>query len=201
MMKLLTKQRALTVNQVATRRPIVWAALSAALAAALAIALPSSSNAEPNFVAGRYVLPITHHDLYVSAPGSLGTTVTLNFRFKPIKACKDNLEGVLEYQLPPGYRGQAINEAKASCNKTIQCSGVEFRCVGTKQSYPMTFELVPPQEIKASGKSFSATYRYVSEQGAPSRTPILRRSSVGHFETVKESPDKKTRTGHFRIEP
>jgi len=174
-------------------RCIIWAAL--------ATALPSpSSGAEPVFLAGRYVLPITQHDLYVSAPGPLGTAVTLNFRFKPISACTDTLNGVLKYQLPPGYAGASIKEVSASCDKTIRCSGIEFRCVGATQPQPMAFQLVPPREVKASGGSFSATYRYVSETIAPPRAALLRRATVGHFETVEESPDKKTRTVRFRIE-
>jgi hypothetical protein len=47
--------------------------------AILAIVLSStSSRAEPAFLAGSYVPPITQHDLYVSAPGPLGMTVTVN---------------------------------------------------------------------------------------------------------------------------
>ena len=96
--------------------------------AILAIVLSStSSTAQPVFLAGRYVLPITQHDLYVSAPGPLGTTVTVNFRFKPIGSCTDTLDSVLEYQLPPGYNDAPINEVRATCNKTIQCSGIQVR--------------------------------------------------------------------------
>ena len=102
--------------------------------AVLIIALSSTpSTGQPVFLAGRYVLPITQHDLYVSAPGSLGTTVTVNFRFKPIGSCSDTLDGILEYQLPPGYNDTPINEVKATCNKTILCGGVEFRCVGAER--------------------------------------------------------------------
>ena len=107
--------------------------------AILAIVLSStSSTAQPTFLAGRYVLPITQHDLYVSAPGPLGTTVTVNFRFKPIGSCTDTLDSVLEYQLPPGYNDTPINEVKATCDKTIQCSGIEFKCVGARQPYPIS---------------------------------------------------------------
>ena len=122
---------------------IVWTILTIALSS-------TSSTAQPVFLAGRYVLPITQHDLYVSAPGPLGTTVTVNFRFKPIGSCTDTLDSVLEYQLPPGYNDTPINEVKATCNKTIQCSGIEFKCVGAKQPYPMSFQHVPLREIKAS---------------------------------------------------
>lgn len=109
--------------------------------AILAIVLSStSSTAQPVFLAGRYVLPITQHDLYVSAPGPLGTTVTVNFRFKPIGSCTDTLDSVLEYQLPPGYNDTPINEVRATCNKTIQCGGIEFKCVGARQPYPMSFD-------------------------------------------------------------
>jgi hypothetical protein len=172
---------------------IVWAILTILLSS-------TPSTAQPAFLAGRYVLPITQHDLYVSAPGPLGTTVTVTFRFKPIKSCTDTLDGVLEYQLPPGYNDTPINEAKATCNKTIQCSGVEFKCVGAKQPYPMSFQHVPLREIKASGGSFSGTYRYVSSSIAPPRAALLRRASTGNFETVEESADKKTKVVRFRIE-
>jgi hypothetical protein len=160
----------------------------------------TSSTAQPVFLAGRYVLPTTQHDLHVSASGPLGTTVTVNFRFKPIASCKDTLDSVLEYQLPPGYKAEPVREAKATCNKTIQCGGIEFKCVGAKQPYPMTFQHVPLREIKASGALFSGTYRYVSLSTERSRTPLLRRASVGSFELVEESADKKTRTVRFRIE-
>jgi hypothetical protein len=172
---------------------IVWAALTIALSS-------TSSAAQPVFLAGRYVLPITQHDLYVSAPGPLGTTVTVNFRFKPIESCTGTLDSILEYQLPPGYDDQPINEIKATCNKTIQCSGIEFKCVGAKQPYPMSFQHVPLREIKASGASFSGTYRYASSSIASPRTALLRRASVGNFEMVEESENKKTRTVRFRIE-
>ena len=169
--------------------------------AILAVVLSSiSSRAQPVFLAGRYVLPITQHDLYVSAPGSLGTTVTVNFRFKPIGSCTDTLDSVLEYQLPPGYNDTPINEVRATCNKTIQCSGIEFKCVGAKSPYPMSFQHVPLREIKASGGSFSGTYRYVSSSIARPRAALLRRASVGNFEIVEESADKKSKTVRFRIE-
>jgi len=169
--------------------------------AILAIVLSSSSSrAQPVFVAGRYVLPITQHDLYVSAPGPLGTTVTVNFRFKPIGSCTDTLDSVLEYQLPPGYSDTPINEVKATCNKTIRCSGIEFKCVGAKLPYPMSFQHVPLREIKASGESFSGTYRYVSSSIARPRAALLRRASVGNFEIVEESADKKSKTVRFRID-
>src|SRR6476620_10331292 len=113
---------------------ILWAILTVALSS-------TSSTAQPAFVAGRYVLPITQHDLYVSAPGPLGTTVTVNFRSKPLGTCTDTLDSVLEYQLPPGYSETAISEVSATCNKTIRCSGVEFKCVGAKRPYPMSFKL------------------------------------------------------------
>src|SRR3954454_2344364 len=109
---------------------ILWAVLATVVCA-------TSATAQPVLVAGRYVLPITQHDLYVSAPGPLGTTVTVNFRFKPIGSCTNTLDSVFEYQLPPGYNDTPINEVKATCNKTIQCSGIEFKCVGARQPYPM----------------------------------------------------------------
>ena len=92
--------------------------------------------------------------LDASAPGPLGTTVTVNFRFKPIGSCTDTLDSVLEYQLPPVYNDTPINEVKATCNKTIKCSGIEFKCVGAKQPYPMSFQHVPLREIKAVGGLF-----------------------------------------------
>jgi hypothetical protein len=168
--------------------------------AVLIIALSSTSTAQPVFLAGRYVLPITQHDLYVSAPGPLGTTVTVNFRFKPIEGCTDTLDGILEYQLPPGYDDTPINEVKATCNKTVLCGGIEFKCVGAKQPYPMSFRHVPLREIKASGGSFSGTYRYVSSSIAPPRAALLRRVSIGNFEMVEESADKKVKMVRFRIE-
>jgi hypothetical protein len=169
--------------------------------AVLIIALSSTpSTAQPVFLAGRYVLPITQHDLYVSAPGPQGTTMTVNFRFKPIESCTDTLDGILEYQLPPGYNGTAINEVKATCNKTILCGGIEFKCVGARQPYPMSFRHMPLREIKASGGSFSGTYRYVSPSIAPPRRALLRRASVGNFEMVEESADKKVKVVRFRIE-
>ena len=171
---------------------VVWAILTIVWSS-------TTSTAQPVFLAGRYVLPITQHDLYVSAPGPLGTTVTVNFRFKPIGTCTDTLESVLEYQLPPGYNDTPINEAKATCNKAIQCSGIEFKCVGVRRPYPMSFQHVPLREIKASG-SFSGTYRYVSSSIARPRAALLRRASVGNFEIVEESADKKTKTVRFRIE-
>jgi hypothetical protein len=152
------------------------------------------------FVAGRYVLPITQHDLYVSVQGPLGTTVIVNFRFKPIGSCTDTLDSVLEYRLPPDYNQTPINELKTTCNKTIQCSGIEFKCVGVKGPYPMSFQHVPWREIKASGGSFSGTYRYVSSSIAPARKALLRRASVGNFEIVEESADKKTKTVRFGLE-
>ena len=68
----------------------------------------TSSTARPVLLEGRNVLPITQHDIYVSAPGPRGTTVTVNFRFKPIGSCNDTLDSTLEYQLPPGYDETAI---------------------------------------------------------------------------------------------
>jgi hypothetical protein len=174
-------------------RIIIWATLTI-------IWSSTSSTAQPYFVAGRYVLPITQHDLYVSAPGPLGTAVIVNFRFKPIRTCTDTLDSVLEYQLPPGYNDTPISEVNATCNKTIRCSGIEIKCVGAKRPYPMSFQLVPLREIKASGESFSGTYRYVSSSIARPRTALLRRASVGNFEIVEESADKKTRTVRLRIE-
>jgi hypothetical protein len=171
----------------------VWAILTVVLSS-------TSSTAQPAFLTGRYVLPITQHDLYVSAPGPLGTTVTVNFRFKPIGGCTDTLDSILEYQLPPGYSDTPINEVKATCNKTIRCSGIEFKCVGAKSPYPMSFQHVPLREIKASGGSFSGTYRYVSASIARPRAALLRRASVGNFEIVEESADKKTKMVRFRIE-
>jgi hypothetical protein len=72
------------------------------------------------------------HDLYVSAPGPLGSAVTVNFRFKSIGSCTDALDSILEYQLPPGYSDTPINEVKVTCNETIRCSGIEFKCIGAK---------------------------------------------------------------------
>jgi len=172
---------------------IVWAILTIILSS-------TRSTAQPVFLAGRYVLPITQHDLYVTAPGPQGTTVTVNFRFKPIGSCTDTLDGVLEYQLPPGYNHTPINEVKATCSKTILCGGVEFRCVGAHRPYPMSFQHVPSREIKASGGSFSGTYRYVSSSIAPPRAALLRRASIGNFEMVEESADKKVKMVRFRIE-
>ena len=117
--------------------------------------------------------------------------MTVNFRFKPIGSCTDTLDGVLEYQLPPGYNHTPINEVKATCNKTILCGGIEFKCVGAHRPYPMSFQHVPSREIKASGGSFSGTYRYVSSSIAPPRAALLRRASIGNFEMVEESADKK----------
>jgi len=174
-------------------RIIIWTILTVAWSS-------TSSTAQPAFLAGRYVLPITQHDLYVSAPGPLGTIVTVNFRFKPTATCTDTLDSVLEYQLPTDYKETAINEVSATCNKKIRCNGVEFKCVGTKRPYPMSFQLIPPREIKASGEAFSETYRYVSEVVARPRKALLRRASVGSFEIVEESSDKKTRSVRFRIE-
>src|SRR6476620_5247342 len=164
------------------------------------VVFSTSSTAQPAFLAGRYVLPITQHDLYVSAPGPSGTTVTVNFRFKPIESCTDTLDSVLEYQLPPDYNDTPINEVKATCNKTIRCSGIEFKCVGAKSPYPMSFQHVPLREIKARGGSFSGTYRYVSSSIARPRAALLRRASVGNFEIVEESADKKAKTVRFRIQ-
>ena len=126
--------------------------------------------------------------------------MTVNFRFKPIGGCTDTLDGILEYQLPAGYDHTPINEVKATCNKTIQCGGIEFKCVGAKQPYPMSFQHVPLREIKASGGSFSGTYRYVSSSIAPPRAALLRRASIGSFEIVEESADKKIKVVRFRIE-
>jgi hypothetical protein len=172
---------------------IVWAILAIVLSS-------DSSTAQPVLLAGRYVLPITRHDLYVSAPGPLGTAVTVNFRFKPVGSCTDTLDSVLEYQLPPGYNGTPINEVSAICNKTIRCGGIEFKCAGVMRPQPMSFRRLPLREIKANGGSFSGTYRFVSSSIARPRAALLRRSSVGNFETVEESADKKTRTVRFRIE-
>ena len=172
---------------------IVWAILTIVLSS-------TSSTAQPEFLAGRYVLPVTQHDLYVSAPGPLGRVVTVNFRFKPIRACTDTLDGVLEYQLPPGYNETPISEITATCNKAIQCGGIEFKCAGAKRPYPMSFQLIPLREIKASGASFSGTYRYVSPTIAPPRKALLRKAPVGNFEIVEESEDKKTRVVRLRIE-
>jgi hypothetical protein len=173
-------------------RMIAWAVLIIMLSS-------MSSNAQPLFLAGRYVLPITQHDLYVSDAGPLGTTVTVHFRFKPIESCTDTLDSVLEYQLPPDYNNKPINEINATCNKTIQCSGIEFKCVGADRPYPMSFRHVPLREIKASGASFSETYRYVSSSIARPRAGLLRRASVGNFEVVEESANKRTKTVRFRI--
>jgi len=172
---------------------VVWAILTIVLSS-------TSSTAQPVFLAGRYVLPITQHDLYVSAPGPLGRVVTVNFRFKPIRTCTDTLDGVLQYHLPPGYSETPISETTATCNKTIQCGGIEFKCVGVKQPYAMLFQLVPIREIKASGASFSETYRYVSPSIAPPRKALLRKASVGNFEIVEESADKRTKTVRLRID-
>jgi hypothetical protein len=174
-------------------RMIVWSVLTIVMSSI-------SSTAQPVFLAGRYVLPITQHDLYVSASGPLGTTFTVHFRFKPIQSCTDTLDSVLEYQLPPDYNNKPIDEINATCNKTIQCSGIEFKCVGAERPYPMSFRHVPLREIKVSGASFSGTYRYVSSSIARPRAGLLRRASVGNFEVVEESANKKTKKVRFRIE-
>jgi hypothetical protein len=171
------------------------------IGAILTIVLSStSSTAQQPFLGGRYVLPITPHDLYVSAPGPLGTAVTVNFRFKPIRTCTDTLDSVLKYQLPPGYNETPINEVAATCNKTIRCGGIEVKCVGANRPYPMPFQRVPLREIKASGASFSGTYRFVSPTIASPGRRTLRRASVGNFEIVEESADKKTMTVRLRVE-
>jgi hypothetical protein len=172
---------------------IVWAILTIVLSS-------KPSTAQPVFLEGRYVLPITQHDLYVSAPRPPGTTVTVNFRFKPIGSCTDTLDGILEYQLPSDYNHTPIEETKATCDKTIRCGSIEFKCVGAKRPYPMSFQHVPLREIKASGGSFSGTYRFVSSSIAPPRAALLRRASVGNFELVEESADKKVKAVRFRIE-
>ena len=182
-----------TVPSVRRLHTIVWAFLVLVFSFA-------SSTAQPVFLAGRYVLSTTQHDLHVFAPGPLGTTVIVNFRFKPIRSCIDTLDSALEYQLPPDYKDKPIDEVKATCNKTIQCGAIEFKCVGAKQPYPMSFQHVPWREITASGRSFSGRYRYVSSSIARPRAALLRRASVGTFEVVDESADKKSKTVQFRIE-
>ena len=172
---------------------VVWAILTIVLSS-------TSSTAQPVFLAGRYVLPVTQHDLYVSAPGPLGRVVTVNFRFKPVRTCTDTLDSVLEYQLPPDYNETPISEITATCNKTIKCGGIEYKCAGATRPYPMSFQLVPVREIKASGASFTGTYMYVSPTIGPPRKALLRKASVGNFEIVEESADKKTRTVRLRIE-
>ena len=172
---------------------IVWPILTV-----LSSSIPSM--AQPVLVAGRYVLPITQHDLYVSAPGALGTTVTVNFRFKPIGSCTDTLDSVLEYQLPPGYKGEPVSEAKATCNRTIKCSGIEFKWLARSNHIRCHFSMC------RCGKSRPVVVRFPERIGtfhlrsnAP-RTPLLRRASVGNFEVVDESADKKTKTVRFRFE-
>jgi hypothetical protein len=64
----------------------------------------------------------------------------------------------------------------------------------------MSFQHVPQREIKAGGGSFSGTYRYVSSSVARPRKALLRRASVGNFEVIEESADKKIKTVRFRIE-
>jgi hypothetical protein len=64
----------------------------------------------------------------------------------------------------------------------------------------MSFRHVPLREIKVSGASFSGTYRYVSSSIARPRAGLLRRASVGNFEVVEESANKKTKKVRFRIE-
>jgi len=126
----------------------------------LTIVLSStSSTAQPVFLAGRYVLPVTQHDLYVSAPGPLGTTVTVNFRFKPIESCTDTLDSVLEYQLPSGYNDTQINETRATCNKTIQCSGIEFKCVGCQAANP---NVIPTRAVAGDQGEWRVVFRNVS---------------------------------------
>jgi hypothetical protein len=102
--------------------------------------------------------------------------------------------------LPPGYNDTPIDDMKATFNKAIQCSGIEFKCIGAKRPYPMSLQYVPLREVKASGASFSGTYRYVSSWIARPRTALLRRASVGNFEIVEESANKKTKTVRFWIE-
>jgi hypothetical protein len=109
---------------------IVWAILTIVLSS-------TPSTAQPVFLAGRYVLPITQHDLYVSAPGPLGTTVTVNFRFKPIGSCTDTLDSILEYQLPSGYNQTPIDEVRrlaikrfcaAASNSSVLASIGHIQC-------------------------------------------------------------------------
>jgi hypothetical protein len=64
----------------------------------------------------------------------------------------------------------------------------------------MSFQHVPLREIRASGGSFSGTYRYVSASIAAPRAALLRRASIGNFEMVEESADKKVKTVRFRME-
>ena len=171
-------------------RVVVWATLIVALPSTVSFAGP------PLLLPGRYVLPVWRTTLYVSPPGQPGTTVTVNFRFKPIRACTDTLDSVLVYQLPPDY-SSAHNEVSATCNKTIRCGGMVFRCIGATQPYPMTFRSVPSRNIKASGDLFSGTYKYVSGSIPRPRAALLRRSSIGNFETVEESTDKRREVSAF----
>ena len=52
----------------------------------------------------------------------------------------------------------------------------------------------------ASGGSFPEGIGAFSSSIARPRAALLRRASVGNFEIVEESADKKTRTVRFRIE-
>ena len=94
--------------------------------------------------------------------------MTVNFRFKPVGSCTDTLDSVLEYQLPPAYKGEPVSEAKATCNRTIKCSGIEFECVGAKQPYPMSFQYVPMREYEGQ---WWFVFRNVSVRFIFDRTP------------------------------
>ena len=63
----------------------------------------------------------------------------------------------------------------------------------------MSFQLVPLREIKASGELFCGTYRYVSPSIARPRKALLRRASVGNFEIVEKSADKKQGPSDFGL--
>ena len=151
--------------------------------AVLIIALSSTpSTAQPVFLAGRYVLPITQHDLYVSAPG-------LKERLWPsifVQADRKLYRYAGQHSGVPvaaGYNDTAINEVKATCNKTI-CAAASNSSALAPSSHTQCHFDVPLREIKASGGSFSGTYRYVSSSIARPRA-LLRRASVGNFEIVK----------------
>jgi hypothetical protein len=128
----------------------------------------TSSTAQPAFLAGRYVLPITQHDLYVSAPGPLGTTVAVNFRFRPIGSCTDTLDSVLEYQLPLGYSDTPINEVKATCNKTIRCSRNRIQVRWRQVAIP---DVISKRAVARNQGEWRVVFRNVSVRFVINCTP------------------------------
>jgi len=102
-------------------RVVVWATLIVALSSTVSFAEP------PLFLPGRYVLPVMAHDLYVSPPGQPGTTVTVNFQFKPIRVCTDTLDSVLVYQLPPELQQCADQRGKRNLQQdhSVRRNGIQ----------------------------------------------------------------------------